>query len=154
MPCPKCLENPGFHSFLFCGQIRNTNLFFSCLAKSSDKNSDGTMLQNIIIHMTEDTKKKPWIWVLNCENMGLKDYTNIYFSIGLLKHLSKDPTLQDVWLINSNLWIQTTFQILNSMSDAKFLKQIKIIDGSTLEKLDTFKKIGLDTKTAYWLISQ
>lgn len=154
MPCPKCSKIPGFHSFLLCGQIQDTSLFFSSLAKSSDTNADGTMLQNIIIHMTEDTKQKPWIWVLNCDNMGLKEYTNIYFSIGLLKHLSKDPTLQDIWLINSNLWIQSTFKIINSMSNAKFLKQIKIINGTVLEKLDAFKKLGLDTKTAYWLISQ
>lgn len=154
MPCPKCLEKPGFHSFSFCGQFQNANLFFSSLAKSSDTNTDGTMLQNIIIHMTEDTKNKPWIWVLNCENMGLKDYTNIYFSIGLLKHLSKDLSLQDVWFINSNLWIKTTFKCLESISSRSFIREYKVIDGSILEKLDAFKKIGLDTKTAYWIIAQ
>jgi hypothetical protein len=158
MSCPKCLKQPQFHSFSKCGQLQKNNstinLFYSSLAKSSDTNADGTMLQNIIIHMSEDTQHKPWIWVLNCENMGLKEYTNIYFSVGLLKYLSKDQNLQDIWLINSNLWIQTTYRILNSMSDSKFLKQIKMIDGSILEKLDILKKIGLDTKTAHWLVAQ
>jgi hypothetical protein len=154
MPCPKCLHKSGFHSFSLCGKINHTNLFYSSLSKSSDTNSDGTMLENIIIHMIEDTKQKSWIWVLNCENMGLKEYTNVYFSIGLLNHLSKDTNLQDVWLINSNLWIQATYRILNSISDAKFLKQIKMIDGSTLEKLDILKKLGLDTKASHWLVAQ
>jgi len=154
MPCPKCLEKPGFHSFSFCGQFKHTHLFYSSLAKSSDTNSDGTMLQNIIIHFTEDTKNKPWIWILNCENMGLKEYTNIYFSIGLLNHLSKDTNLQDIWFINSNLWIKTTFKFLETMTSRSFIREYKVIDGSTLEKLDILKKLGLDTKASHWLVTQ
>jgi hypothetical protein len=112
------------------------------------------MLQNIIIHFTEDTKNKPWIWILNCENMGLKEYTNIYFSIGLLNHLSKDTNLQDIWFINSNLWIKTTFKFLETMTSRSFIREYKVIDGSTLEKLDILKKLGLDTKASHWLVTQ
>ena len=158
MPCPKCLQKSGFHSFSRCGEIRNSNstvnLFYSCLAKSSDTNSDGTMLENMIIHMTEDTEHKPWIWVLNCDNMGLKEYTNLYFSVGLLKHLSKDTNLQDIWFINSNLWIKTTFKFLETMTTRSFVRRYKVIDGSILEKLDSLKKLGVDTKTSYSLITQ
>ena len=51
MPCKKCQELPGYHSFQKFGIVKDANLFYTAPAKAGDRNNDGAMLENIKIHI-------------------------------------------------------------------------------------------------------
>jgi hypothetical protein len=122
MPCEKCIKKPGYHSFTNFGSLNKMNLFYTAPAKTEDLDTDGTKLELIKLHMTEDTQGDPWIWVLDCANMTFRHYMDFSFTYGLLNHLASDNNIQGVCIINSNFWIRSTHTILNSISRAEILK--------------------------------
>jgi hypothetical protein len=154
MPCKKCQETPGYHSFAKFGKIGDVNLFYTAPAKTLDFNEDGTKLANIKIHIEEETEKKPWILVLDCGNMGIKHYTDISFSAGLLGLLANDPFLESIWVMRSNIWIRTTASFLKTISSAKILNNVKYFDKKGLELFDMLEKNYLDSSTIDWLMKQ
>lgn len=154
MPCPKCIIKPKYHSFQKCGIYKNSTLFYTSPAKTEDFDTDGTKLQNIKIHIDEDTNKSPWIWVLDCAHMEFKHYTDISFSFGLLQTLAADPNLTAVWIIRPNFWIKTTLSILRTFSSAPILTSATLFEGTNLELSQKLEGIGLDKSPAQWLISQ
>jgi len=105
MPCQKCITKPGYHSFVKFGEIKGANLFYTSPAKTEDYNIDGTKLANIKIHVETDIAQTPWIWVLDCANMGFAHYTEISFNIGLLNLLASDKYIQAIWIIRPNIWV-------------------------------------------------
>jgi len=154
MPCLKCLEKPDYHSFKKFGTLQDKSIFYTAPAKTDDYNEDGTKLENIKIHVNEDTLKKPWIWVLDCNNMGLKNYTEMSFNIGLLQLLNETNTLDSVWIINPNIWIRTTISFLSVFYNSPILNKITYLDGSNREIADILTSIGLDVKSITWLLKQ
>ena len=130
MPCLKCVLNPDYHSFKKFGKIQEKNLFYTAPAKTEDYNEDGTKLENIKTHVKEETAGQPWIWVLDCANMGLVNYTEMSFNIGLLELLGTTNTLDSVWIINPNIWIRTTISFLQTFYSSPILNKITYLDGS------------------------
>jgi hypothetical protein len=148
MPCPKCLKQKGYHSYIHFGKLNEINLFYTAPAKSLDKDEDGTKLENIILHVHEETGQKPWIWVLDCGNMTFEHYTEMHFNRGIVDLISTDPWLKEVWIVRSNLWIQTTVAFFQTFSYAKIFSNIFYID-------DYFLRLrGLDAPTTNWLLQQ
>ena len=154
MPCQKCLEKPNYHSFMNFGSMGDTQLFYTAPAKTEDLNEDGTKLANITIHVNEETSGSPWIWVLDCENMGFKHYTDVSFNIGLLDLLSKSPTLKEVWIVRSNFWVQAVHTFFQKISSAKIVQNVKYVDGTLLERMMKLESMGLSGEEMNWLIRQ
>jgi hypothetical protein len=153
MPCIKCLHTPGYHNFVKFGFLGNTTLIYTSPAKTQDYNEDGTKLANITIHVNE-LDKKPWIWVLDCGEMELKHYTEISFTLGLLKLLSNDEKLQEVWIMRPNIWIRTTVNFLKTFYSAKILNNIKYFEGTKMELLEQFQQTEIPISSIHWLIGQ
>jgi hypothetical protein len=154
MPCKKCQELPGYHSFQKFGMMKNANLFYTSPAKAGDRNEDGAMLANIKLHIKEDTEQKPWIWVLDCGNMKVKHYTDMAFNIKLLKIISKDPNLQGIWILRPNVWIRTTASFLKTISPAKILKNTRYFEETGLELLCKLQEHSLENSSIQWLLKQ
>ena len=154
MPCEKCLKKPGYHSFIKFGSLNEMNLFYTAPAKSQDLNTEGNKLEMIKLHMTEDTEGDPWIWVLDCANMGIRHYADVVFTIGILQHLASEKNIQGVCILNSNFWIRSTHTFLNSISSAEILKNVKYFDGNKLEIIAQLTTAGFDTKAINWLTLQ
>ena len=154
MPCLKCANQPGYHSFIKFGKCNDANLFYTSPAKSKDFDDDGTKLSNVTIHVQEETEKKPWIWVMDCGNMTFANYTEMQFNAGIANLVSSDPMLQEVWIVRSNVWIRTTIAFFQAFSSAKIFERIYYIDGSPLEQLEILQKKGVDSNIANWLIQQ
>jgi hypothetical protein len=154
MPCTKCLVNPDYHSFKKFGTLQGKNIFYTAPAKTEDYNADGTKLTNIKIHVKEDTLDKPWIWVLDCQNMGLVHYTEMSFNIGLLQLLNETKTLDSVWIINPNIWISTTISFLRLFYNSPILNKITYLGDSKRENADILTTMGLTGETITWLLKQ
>jgi len=154
MPCDKCAAKPGYHSFVKFGSLGSANLFYTAPAKTEDLNKDGTKLANITIHVKEETTNTPWIWVLDCSNMGLEHYTEVSFNLGLLDLLASSPTLQEIWVVKPNVWIRGVYTFFQMISSAPILKKTHFIDGSYLELTHEYGSKGLDAKTIRWLLKQ
>jgi len=122
MPCPKCLQIPGYHDFNNLGKGR----YYTSPAKTQDLNEDGTKLQNIKIHI--DEIQGPWIWILDCGDMGVQHYTELSFNLGLLQLLAANPNLQEVWIVRPNIWIQGVIGCLGFMSSAPILSKVTYYD--------------------------
>lgn len=154
MPCEKCIKKPGYHSFVKFGSLNEMNLFYTAPAKTEDLDADGTKLDMIKLHMIQDTQGDPWIWVLDCTNMSFKHYMDFSFTYGLLNHLASDKNIQGVCVLNSNFWIRSTHTILNSISSAEILKNVKYFDGTKLEIMAQLNSVGFDTNAVNWLTLQ
>ena len=154
MPCLKCLEKPDYHSFKKFGMLQNKSIFYTAPAKTDDYNEDGTKLANIKIHVKEDTEGKPWVWVLDCKNMGLANYTEMSFNIGLLQLLGETNTLDNVWIINPNIWIRTTIVFLQTFYNSPILTRIQYLDGSNREISNILTTAGLTEESIAWLLKQ
>jgi hypothetical protein len=118
MPCPKCVIKPGYHDFHHIGKGR----YYTSPAKTEDLNEDGTKLQNIKIHI--DEIQGPWIWILDCGDMGLQHYTELGFNLGLLQILAEAPGLQEIWIVRPNIWIQGVIGCLSLVSSAPILNKV------------------------------
>jgi hypothetical protein len=154
MPCPKCLKNPGYHSFVKFGNINGVNLFYTAPSKTADYDKDGTKLTNINIHIEEETNGAPWIWVLDCINMGIKHYTDVNFNTNLLKLLAKNSNIREVWIIHSNVWIRGVHSFFSVFSKANLLLKVSYFDGSKLDLMEKFMAKGLAPSTVEWLLAQ
>jgi len=154
MPCAKCLATPGYHNFVNFAELNGTKLFYTAPAKTQDFNEDGTKLANIKIHIAEEAKQKPWIWVLDCGNMAFHHYTEVSFNIGILDVLANDPYLKEIWIMQPNMWIYGVHGFFKTFSSASILNRVSYFDGSTLELLESFQKTGLKGAATQWLVSQ
>ena len=156
MPCPKCAVTPGYHSFISMGLLlRSSNsstLFYTAPAKTADFNEDGTKLANIKIHVSEECRE-PWIWVVDCGDMGLAHYTDFSFNWGLLGLLAADVMLQEIWIVRPNVWIRGVIAVLQTFSSAPILGRIKYFDGSPLELDGLLSAEGMEASMRHWLIS-
>jgi hypothetical protein len=154
MPCPKCLKQPGYHSFSKIGVVEDKALFYTAPAKSVDKNEDGQKLQNFSIDFQEKAENKPWIWVVDCVNMTLEHHTEMSFNKGIVDLLLASKYVQEIWIMRSNVWARTTIAFFQMFFKTKIFSNIFFIEGSKLEILDQLLKRGADAKTAKWLIQQ
>jgi hypothetical protein len=152
MPCLKCLQKPGYHSFVKFASIGSASLFYTSPAKTADFNEDGTKLASIKLHISEECAE-PWIWVVDCGDMGLAHYTDFSFNWGLLGLLAADLTLQEIWIVRPNLWIRGVIAVLQTFSSAPILGRIKYFDGSDLELEGLLCAEGLPALMRHWLIS-
>ena len=154
MPCQKCVDKPGYHSFIHFGDLSGTKMFYTALAKTEDYNRDGTKLANISIHIDENTAGGPWIWLFDCSNMGFHNYTDVSFNISLLKLLAKNPTIQGVWVVHPNTWIRGVHSFFSMFSRAPLLDRFSYFEGSGAELMNDFLSRGLHPRTIEWLLSQ
>lgn len=168
MPCPKCAITPGYHSFISMGLLprsgssnglllrssssNGSTLFYTAPAKTADFNEDGTKLANIKIHVSEECRE-PWIWVVDCGDMGLAHYTDFSFNWGLLGLLAADVMLQEIWIVRPNVWIRGVIAVLQTFSSAPILGRIKYFDGSPLELDGLLCAEGMEASMRHWLIS-
>ena len=148
MPCQKCLKQKGYHSFTHFGKLNGINLFYTAPAKSLDKDEDGTKLANVILHVREETEQKPWIWVLDCGNMTFEHYTEMNFNRGIVDLISTDPWLKEIWILRSNVWIQSTISFFQAFTYTKIFSNIFFIEH------DNLRSRGLDVPTTNWLLQQ
>jgi hypothetical protein len=91
---------------------------------------------------------------MDCGNMTMANYTEMTFNAGIVHFISADETLEEVWIVRSNVWIRTTIAFFQAFSTAKIFERISYIDGSPLEQLEILQKKGVDTHTANWLLQQ
>ena len=152
MPCLKCAAVADYHSFRKFGEFDGASLFYTAPAKTMDYNEDGTKLANVKIHVSEDTLQKPWIWVLDCANMGVAQYTEMSFNIGLLGLLGDDKNLRGVWIINPNTWISASVTFLKTFYNAPILDSIKYLEGSKLELSNMLESMKVDRKSVSLLL--
>ena len=154
MPCPKCFEKPGYHSFAKIGKVNDTTIFYTAPAKSLDKNEDGQKLKHISSHIEEEPENKSWIWIIDCVAMSMEHCTEMSFNKGIVDILSTNKYVQEIWILRPNVWIQTAIAFFQTFSTTKIFSNIFFIEGSKLEQLDQLLKRGTDVKTANWLMQQ
>jgi len=135
-------------------KVDDADLFYTAPVKTEDFNEDGTKLASIKLHVAEETASGPWIWVMDCADMGLKHYTEFSFNLGLLGLLNEDQHLKEVWIVRPNIWIRTTIAFLQTFSSAAILRSIKWFDGSNLEIHAGLSATGLLDERIHWVIAQ
>ena len=143
MACQKCLINPNFHSFVNFGKIGgNIGLFYTSPARSMDYNKDGTKLENFKKHLL-DTKGESWIWIMDCNGMTTKDYTDMSFTLEFLKTLSANyaNTLKSILVLNPNIWVKTSVSTCKSVFKTSIFDKMQYYEGSPLEMFLAYEKL-------------
>jgi len=144
MPCPRCKETPGFHSFTPFGTINSIKIFYTSPNKSQDTNSDGTRLENLKIHMLEDTGGKPWIWFFDCSHISLTAASDIKSNIDLITFLSHNKNLKKIYVLQPDLLFRAALTTVKGLINHPLLSEIHYIEGSPLELMVSLNKLGFD----------
>jgi uncharacterized protein CbrC (UPF0167 family) len=104
--CPICLVDPSSHSFKIIKNYSNTNVYYTCPAEATNKNTE-----SIIAHyegLLNTNGNKTWYWVLDCKDFGIEHAMEINTSIQLAKLITKPQYaqyLKKIIVINANIHI-------------------------------------------------
>ena len=153
MPCQKCLNSPGFHSFSNIGKFNNIDVFYTSVSKGQDNTTDGSKIKNIKLHFEEDPAGKEWIWVLDCSNMGTSHYTDLAFNIELTKTILTNKKINNIWMIRQNAWIKSIHALCMTVTGAEHFNKFTYFDGSNIELFLKFKEMGLNNSLISKILS-
>lgn len=144
MPCQKCLNSPGFHSFSNIGKFNNIDIFYTSVSKGQDNTTDGSKIKNIKLHFEEDPGHEEWIWIIDCSNMSASHYTDVSFNIELTKTILNNKKIISVWMIRQNAWIKSIHAICRNIPGSEYFNKFTYFDGTNIELFFKFKEMGLD----------
>ena len=150
MPCPAC----NIHSFEPFGVVRNSALFYSATAKSSEFREADDRVSDFKLHL-DLAKGAPWIWVIDCGTTGTKHSAPLNFTRGVSQILidEHEDSLQEIWLLRPNAWSSAILKGLKMIFRSRLFTKIRIVEGTPLKLYDFFKHEGLSLPSRKWLAS-
>jgi hypothetical protein len=130
--CQDCIDIPNSHSFeLLCKSrhsVTNQDVIFyytkvSNAIKYNDTNGILEHYENLLTKSNPDS----WIWVFDCNGFGLKHSLEIKTAIGISKIINKFGKVKNIFVINSNYFINAVQRIVNFVLDNEISKNIILI---------------------------
>jgi len=111
--CQICFEEPGSHSFYFLKEENDINYYCTCPSKAS-KYWDTEGIVNHYTEILELNGSKPWIWIFDSTDFGLKHSLQIGVALGILNLLKEKygNYLQEIQIINPSNYIKSMYNIL------------------------------------------
>jgi len=111
--CPICAIEPSSHSFKIVNSKGNAykTIYYTCPAECTNWGTDG-----IIAHyngMLVENGYKPWYWIVDCKNFGLKHTLEVttFKELAKLIMLHSD-SLKRITIVNANIYIRFVLGIV------------------------------------------
>lgn len=150
MPCPRC----DIHSFERFGIVGTSALFYTAPAKSTDFRTSDHRLADFKLHL-DAVKGAPWIWVIDCGNMGREHSAPFSFARGLATILATEHAdcLKGIWVMQPNAWFSTILKGLKLLIRSPLFDKVRLLDGGPLHLHTFLKEEGVDLAARQWLTS-
>lgn len=144
MACPKCATNPAAHSFHTLGSIGPMRLFYTAPAKATELLTTHADFLPFKTHL-DTTRETPWIWLFDCKGMGTKHLLPFSVCKELMEVFVNEhgENLHGIWVLNPNLWMRTTLNLLRPFFRKGLLEKIIVLEGDTLELIVSLEKRGV-----------
>ena len=124
--CQICFDEPGSHSFYFLKSEDEVNYYYTCPAMAT-KYWDKEGIINHYEEILDLNGNKPWIWVFDSKDFGLKHSLQTSVAFGILQIL-KDKYgqyLKEIQIINPTIYIHTFYAVLEPFLSKELIDMIK-----------------------------
>ena len=113
MPCPKCLEDPNYHSFTQIGTMNDVRVYYTLPSKVINAKDSSENTANFKLHLDE-LKGTKWIWIFDCHEMESTQYSSITFMFKVLRVLPPDQinAIEGLWFIRQSSWMQSMLSLV------------------------------------------
>ncbi len=112
--CPKCLAEPGSHSFYKMKETKEgISVFYTCPAKTKYPNDNQGIMEHYAGIM-EDNGSKPWIWIVDSNGFSMEHALNISLAKDLAKMINDkySHNLKKIIIVNPTWHINTTLAVV------------------------------------------
>lgn len=145
MPCSICITQPDAHSFLSLGKTPlGVTVLYTCPAKAKHFVNNHTFLSFFEQHL-EDVEGKPWVWVFDCQQMGMKHMTSLEVTRGMIDILQKKhaQNLQGLYIVHETSFFRSLFSMVLPFLKKETRTRIGILSSNTFESLVELEKRGI-----------
>ena len=124
--CQICFDEPGSHSFYFLKSENDINYYYTCPAVAS-KYWDTEGIINHYEEILDLNGNKPWIWIFDSKDFGLKHSLQTGVAFGILQIL-KDKYgkyLKEIQIINPSIYIKSLYAVIYPFLTEELIDIIK-----------------------------
>lgn len=145
MPCSKCKDAPGSHSFHHLGQTKEGyEIIYTCPAKTTK--FDGSD-PNFVLYFDEHLRAiqgKPWIWVFDCQGYKSEHMLSMHNLRSLVTYLYEkhDSLLQGSLVIHAGWAFSQMMQLVKPFLKKETRKKIRVLPDNPLDMLVQFEGLG------------
>jgi hypothetical protein len=141
--CQRCVDFPYAHSFeLLCKTKHNKTgedvTFYYTKVSSAIRYNDTKGILDHYENLLNKSDPEHWVWIFDCDGFGLKHSLEIKTAIGISKIINKFGRVKNIFVINSNYFINSVQRIV------KFVLNNEISNNIILIKSDEKTKYLLE----------
>lgn len=137
--CKICEKCPTSHSLVKYEETADRIIYYTCPYDSTNNDTSG-----IIDHydgVLSEMNGKNWIWILDLKKFGIKNFMEISNGIALTKLITEkySTNLQNIIVINTNIYTSTIFNIVKPFLNEKVLSLVIFPDSINSLKIKNNK---------------
>ena len=124
--CQICFDEPNSHSFYFLKTEDGVNYYYTCPARAT-KYWDTEGIINHYKEILDLNGDKPWVWIFDSKDFGLKHSLQTGIALGILKIL-KDKYgkyLKEIQIINPSIYINSMYTVIYPFLTKELINIIK-----------------------------
>ena len=114
MQCPKCIETPGFHSFIKLGKTtKGYDIIYSKPAIVEERKLTEETMENYLIHL-DDAGTKPWVWIIDSRGLDNLETPNLFLLHKFYLEIQKryKNILKHIFILNKSYMMQIIYTML------------------------------------------
>ena len=114
MQCPKCIETPGFHSFIKLGKTtKGYDIIYSKPAIVEERKLTDENMQNYLIHLDNASNKK-WVWIIDSRGLDNLETPNLFLLRKFYLEIQKryKNILKHIFILNKSYMMQIIYTML------------------------------------------
>lgn len=122
MPCLRCQETPGFHSFRNLGKTKDgLTIFYSKPSLNVEKTLTESTVANLLSHMEDASSLGPWVYIFDAQGLDKMEMPNVTLMRKFHKSVQDKfgDTMKHVYIINKNWAFELVFNLLRPFMSAK-----------------------------------
>jgi len=127
--CKICEKCPNSHSLVKYEETENRIIYYTCPSEAKNNETNG-----ILYHYNGELGEingKNWIWILDLKNFSIKHFMEVSNGIALAKLITEKYSehLQNIIVINSNIYTTTIFNIISPFLTEKVRNMVVFSNG-------------------------
>jgi len=126
MQCPKCIETPGFHSFIKLGKTtKGYEIYYSNPNVNEERKLTEENMQNYLIHL-DNAGTKPWVWIIDSRGLDNLETPNLFLLRKFYLEIQKryKNILKHIFILNKSYMMQIIYTMLYPFLSSEIKKMI------------------------------
>jgi hypothetical protein len=126
MQCPKCIETPGFHSFIKLGKTtKGYDIIYSKPAIVEERKLTEETMENYLIHL-DNAGKNQWVWIIDSRGLDNLETPNLFLLHKFYLEIQKryKNILKHIFILNKSYMMQIIYTMLYPFLSSEIKKMI------------------------------